>query len=211
MRLLAICRGKVAALQVDEDQSVMSGIHKQVVSSLEEPTPICVLPLGIEGDEQADLTVHGGLDKAVYAYPQEHYVFWSNLRTQALKPVVEPVAGLIPYADLPPLPPGSLGENLLVTGLNERNLWIGDILRIGEMSFIVSGARHPCYKFNAKMGFNHAVKMMVQSGYCGFYLQVMQPGKIKAGDEITLEPGERYVTVREQFALRYPSRLHDLR
>lgn len=211
MQLLAICRGKVTELLVDENQSVMSGIHKQLVSSLAAPSSVSVGLLGIDGDEQADLTVHGGLDKAVYVYPQEHYVFWNNLRSQALKPDVEPIAGVVPYADLPPLPPGSLGENLLVTGFNERSLWIGDILHIGEMRFIVSGARHPCYKFNAKMGFKHAVKMMVQSGYCGFYLQVMQPGNIKAGDEITLEAGERYVTVHEQFKLRYRSKLHDLR
>src|SRR4051812_28757961 len=113
--------------------------------------------------------MHGGLDKAVYAYPSEHYAFWMAQRAAALK-----------REEL--LPPGSIGENLTLQGVLEDDVWIGDRLRIGDTLLQVSEPRRPCFKFAAKMGFNHAVKLMVQSGYSGFYLCVLQTGCVQAGD-----------------------------
>jgi MOSC domain-containing protein YiiM len=138
--------------------------------------------LGLAGDRQADLSVHGGEDKAVYAYPSEHYAFWSERRLHALK------------RDLP-LPPGSLGENLTIEGLMETDVWIGDQLQVGDVLFGVTEPRQPCFKFTARMGFAQAGKLMMQGGATGFYLNVLKPGVIKAGDEITLIPGPRAVSI----------------
>lgn len=146
---------------------------------------IAVGPLGLEGDEQADLTVHGGLSKAVYAYPQEHYAFWTTVRSQAK------VGGA--------LQPGACGENLTITGLLETKVWLGDVLRFPDCELIVSEPRYPCFKFNAHMGFKHAVKLMAQSGYCGFYLAVKREGTLVAGEAFELVPGPREVGVVELF------------
>src|SRR5687767_15991233 len=94
-------------------RKVMTAIGKRAT-----PNEVAVKPLGLEGDEQADLTVHGGLSKAVYAYPGEHYPFWQTVRAQAR------VAGWDA-----PLPPGAMGENLTLAGLLESQVWIGDLLR----------------------------------------------------------------------------------
>jgi MOSC domain-containing protein YiiM len=159
-----------------------------------EPTPIELGELGFVGDEQADPTVHGGRNKAVYAYPIEHYPTWQTIRAQA--------TGLDE-----PLPPGFLGENLTVEGLLENRVWIGDTLvshRGGAeaVRLRVDSPRYPCFKFNARMGFKHASKMMVQSGFCGFYLEVLQIGSIAAGDTFRVVPGAREVTIIELFRLR---------
>lgn len=169
-------------------RKVMSAIGKSSVGNARTKAE----PMGLVGDEQADLSVHGGLSKAVYMYPEEHYPFWNTVRRQSLSPngpVVQ--QGLIPYADIPPLAPGALGENLTVRGLDEKQVYIGDVLAIGSAEFYVTEPRQPCFKFNAKMGFAHASKMMAQSGFCGWYLQVRTPGDIAAGDEIVLRPGDR--------------------
>ncbi|MGA2549450.1 MAG: MOSC domain-containing protein [Burkholderiaceae bacterium] len=146
--------------------------------------------MGLDGDEQADLSVHGGRDKAIYAYPVEHYPVWRTIRMQALK-----IDEALEY--------GSMGENLSVLGLTENQVWIGDLLKIAGDSpnpviLRVSAPRSPCFKFNARMGFKHAAKMMVQSGYTGFYLQVVKPGVIRAGDSFDLIPGARIMRVDEQ-------------
>jgi MOSC domain-containing protein YiiM len=145
-------------------------------------------PLGLDGDEQADLSVHGGLSKAVYAYPLEHYPVWQTLRAQA---------GLAGWDDT--LPYGAMGENLSLRGLLEHEAWLGDELRFPDAVLVVSEPRFPCFKFNAAMGFNHAAKMMVQSGYCGFYLAVKQAGRLAAGQRAELVPGPREVGIPELF------------
>jgi MOSC domain-containing protein YiiM len=151
--------------------------------------PVAVHPLGLAGDEQADLSVHGGMSKAVYAYPSEHYAFWKTVRAQA---------GVSLWDEA--LPPGSLGENLTLTGLLEQDAHIGDRLRFARCVLAVSEPRQPCFKFNAAMGFAQAAKMMAQSGWCGFYLSVREPGLIEAGEAFTLEPGPREVSIAELFA-----------
>jgi len=153
--------------------------------------------LGLEGDEQADLSVHGGQHKAVYAYPLEHYAFWRTVRAQAR-------AG---GWDDALQPPGSMGENLTLSGLTERELWIGDLLCFDDGGVLaVSEPRYPCFKFNAAMGFAKAAKLMVESGYCGVYLAVRNEGRVQAGDRFTLKPGPREVGLLEVFRSRTAGR-----
>ena len=164
-------------------RSVPTAIHKSAVT---EAVPIGVL--GLLGDEQADLTVHGGLDKAVYAYPSEHYPFWAQARTQAGVGAIDAALGW-----------GALGENLSLQGLLESDVWLGDILSFAHCTLRVTQPREPCFKFNAAMGFSQAVKRMAETGYCGFYLAVDAPGPVRVGESFTLVPGPRHVGVPESF------------
>jgi len=167
-------------------RSVMSGIGKRPVSGR-----VDVQPLGIEGDEQADPSVHGGLAKAVYAYPHEHYPLWRTLRAQAQVSLWDEE-----------LAPGFMGENLTITGLLEADAYIGDVLRFPHCALAVSEPRYPCFKFDAVMGFKQAGKMMVQSGTCGFYLAVREPGNLASGEAFMIEPGPREVSISELFRAR---------
>ncbi len=194
VRLLAISTGKAVPLfvaAVGTEAVVMSGIRKHPLSTLLHPLAVQVRPLGVAGDEQADLSVHGGLDKAVYAYPAEHYAWWNERRREAR----------LPDADKP-LSFGAMGENLTLEGLLETGLWIGDRLLIGEVVLKVESPRQPCYKFNAAMGYRHAVRHMVQSGYSGIYLSVETPGELQAGAAIRIAPGPREVSMESINARR---------
>lgn len=153
--------------------------------------PVAVRTLGLAGDEQADLTAHGGLNKAVYAYPREHYPFWQVVRAQARAAA---------WDDR--LEPGALGENLTIQGLLETDMWIGDFLRLPHCTLAISQPRQPCHKFNTAMGFAQASKLMWQSGFCGCYLTVVEPGTLEAGEVATLLPGPREVNLRELFRAR---------
>lgn len=166
-----------------EAQTVTTAIGKQPAAGR-----IGVRALGLEGDEQADRSVHGGLTKAVYAYPAEHHAFWRTVRAQA---------GAAAWDA--PVAPGLLGENLTLSGLTEDRAWIGDVLRFPHCALAVSEPRHPCFKFNAAMGFAQAAKLMVQSGWCGFYLAVLEPGTIEAGEAFSVVPGAREVRIDELF------------
>ena len=167
-------------------RAVMTAIGKRSVSG-----PQAVRPLGLEGDEQADLTVHGGLSKAVYAYPREHYPFWQTVRAQAQVSLWDE-----------PLPNGFMGENLTLSGLLETQVWIGDVLRFANCELAVSEPRFPCFKFNAAMGFSHASKLMSANAWCGFYLAVRVPGTLAAGEDFELLPGPREVGITELFRAR---------
>ncbi|NVO06903.1 MAG: MOSC domain-containing protein [Rhodoferax sp.] len=164
-------------------RAVMTAIRKTAA-----PGPVAVKALGLDGDEQADLSVHGGLEKAVYAYPSEHYAFWREQRAQA------GVAGIDDQ-----LPFGAMGENLTLAGLLETEVWVGDVLAFAHCTLRVAQPREPCFKFNAAMGFSTAVKAMAQSGFCGFYLSVDQPGSLQAGEAFVLHPGPRRVSIPERF------------
>ncbi|MES2947467.1 MAG: MOSC domain-containing protein [Pseudomonadota bacterium] len=164
-------------------RAILTAIHKTAASG-----PVAVVPLGLQGDEQADLSVHGGLEKAVYAYPAEHYAFWRAARQ---------TAGLASIDT--ELPHGSMGENLTLNGLLESDVWVGDVLRFANCVLRVEQPREPCYKFNAAMGFNTAVKAMAQSGFCGFYLSVDEPGTVQAGESFELLPGPRHVSIPQRF------------
>lgn len=187
MRLISVNVGRVSDIAIGQHK-VASAIDKRGVASA-----VAVRPLGIEGDEQADLSVHGGLSKAVYAYPAEHYPFWQTVRAQA---------GVSLWDEA--LPPGALGENLTLEGLLESGAWIGDVLRFPHCALAVSEPRTPCFKFNAAMGFPHAVQLMAQSGWCGYYLAVREGGSIEAGQRFVVEPGAREVRIDELFRARMP-------
>lgn len=184
-RLLAIQTGRVAALSIprgdDDVVTVMSGIRKQAVSTLELPAPIAVGRLGLAGDEQSDLSVHGGLDKAVYAYPSEHYAFWQKL-----------------LPDAAPLAFGALGENLAIAGLLESDLWIGDELHFADCVLAVESPRRPCYKLNAILGSEQAAREMVRRGLTGWYLNVVRTGSLRAGESFRVQPGRRLVSLAER-------------
>lgn len=164
-------------------RSILTAIHKLPVSGV-----VPILPLGLSGDEQADLSVHGGLDKAVYAYPAEHYPFWRAARAQAGPTGIDDA-----------LPFGSIGENLTLQGVLEADVWVGDVLKFAHCELRVTQPREPCYKFNAAMGYNGAVKAMAQNGCCGFYLAVDQPGHVRAGEQFALIPGPRRLRITEMF------------
>ncbi|MDY0744726.1 MOSC domain-containing protein [Paucibacter sp. R3-3] len=190
MKLLSLNTARASTLQTDQGP-VMSGIAKRPREGA-----VTVKPLGLEGDEQADLDVHGGVAKAVYAYPSEHYPFWQTVRAQAR-------AGDWGQD----LPPGSLGENLTLAGLTESDAWVGDLLRFPDCDLAVSEPRYPCFKLNAVLGFKQAAKLMMQSGWCGFYLSVIRPGVLGAGDSFELIPGPREVNIRDLFKARTASKI----
>jgi MOSC domain-containing protein YiiM len=167
-------------------RSILTAIGKAAVHS-----PVAVKAMGLEGDEQADLSVHGGLEKAVYAYPSEHYGFWRDQRA---------LAGLVNIDDQ--LPFGAMGENLTLSGLLESDVWVGDVLEFANCTLRVEQPREPCFKFNAAMGFNTAVKSMAQSGFCGFYLSVHQAGTLAPGEAFALHQGPRRISIPERFNAR---------
>lgn len=153
--------------------------------------PVAVGRLGLQGDEQADPSVHGGLDKAIYAYPTEHLAFWQAQRRDQ---------GVSLLDDR--LPPGCMGENLSLAGLLERDVWIGDTLYFPNCVLRVTAPREPCFKFNAVMDLPHAGRLMMEHACPGFYLSVVQPGHIEAGQAFTLAPGVRGLGVLEAFAAK---------
>ncbi len=144
-------------------QKVVTGIFKEPVAGR-----VAVRRLNLAGDRQADLTVHGGPEKAVYAYPAEHYSFW---REQF--PEME-------------LPWGMFGENLTVTGLLEDSMHIGDRFQVGTAQLVVTQPRLPCYKLGLKFGRDDMLKRFLQSGLTGFYFSVFKEGEVAAGDPIRL-------------------------
>jgi len=184
-RVLSVNVSPARPLAVGE-RTVLSGIGKRAVAA-----DVAVRRLGLDGDEQADPSVHGGLSKAVYAYPSEHYPFWRTVRAQA---------GVSLWDE--PLPWGWLGENLTLAGLVESQVCIGDVLRFPDCALAVSEPRFPCFKLNAVMGFAHASRLMVQSAWCGFYLAVRVPGRLRAGDAFEVLPGPREVGIVELFRAR---------
>jgi len=140
---------------------VTTGIFKEPVAG-----PVMLRRLDLDGDQQADLSVHGGPDKAVYAYPSEHYPFWKK--------------------ELPEmeLPWGMFGENFTTEGLNEENTHIGDHFRIGGAVAAVTQPRTPCYKLGIKFGRDDILKRFLDSKRSGFYLAVLEEGPVQAGDPI---------------------------
>ena len=163
-------------------RTVTTGIYKEPVH---DETPVG--ELGLFGDAQADLTVHGGLDKAVYFYPREHYLLWEKI------------------LDCKDLPHGSFGENVTSQGLTETELYVGDVLRIGTTVLQVLQPRSPCYKLQMKFGRADMVAQFVKLGLPGWYASVLQPGTIstnapieivsKAPERITISDIWRYSLV----------------
>jgi len=162
-RLVSVNVGKPREIGSIRGKRVESGIYKQPVSG-----PVKVWRLNLEGDEQADLEVHGGVKKAVYAYPSEHYAYWND-RFPTMK-----------------LQWGSFGENLTTEGLLEHSVHVGDKLSIGSAEFEVTQPRLPCYKLGIKFGTQRMLKWFLHSGRTGFYLSVIREGECEAGDQISM-------------------------
>ena len=142
---------------------VTTGIFKEPVNG-----PVMLRRLNLDGDGQADLTVHGGASKAVYAYPSEHYAVWR--------------------AELPgmDLPLGMFGENFTTEGLLETAVYIGDRFRIGETEVMVTEPRMPCYKLGIKFGRADIIKRFLASRRTGFYFAVVRDGIVSAGNALKL-------------------------
>jgi len=185
MQVIRVSTG-VAREALINGRKLLTATGKQPVQG-----PVGVGVLGLAGDGQADPTVHGGISKAIYAYPSEHLPFWKTVRSQAQVSLWEEE-----------VPPGVLGENLLLDGLLEADMYIGDRLILPGCVLAISEPRYPCFKFNAAMGFKQATKMMVQSGYSGCYLAVVEGGTVQAGDAFTVQAGPRDVSIRELFRSR---------
>jgi MOSC domain-containing protein YiiM len=144
-------------------KTVTTGIFKEPVSER-----VMVRSLNLDGDRQADLTVHGGVDKAIYVYPFEHYDYW-----QSELPDTE-------------FPPGIFGENFTITGLKEEEVNIGDRFAIGTVKLMVTQPRLPCYKLGIRFGRPDMVKRFLASRRTGFYFRVLQEGEVRAGDTLEL-------------------------
>jgi MOSC domain-containing protein YiiM len=144
------------------------------------PGRVRVSQFNLEGDQQSDLSVHGGIDKAVYAYPSEHYSFWRKE---------------LPGMDLPW---GVFGENLTTEGLLEEAVHIGDRFRVGSAEFAVTQPRMPCFKLGIRFDRPDIVKRFLQSGRSGFYFAVLKEGEVTAGNSIELlKRDEHGVTVAD--------------
>ena len=161
--------------------------------------PTEVRPLGLVGDEQVDLSYHGGLDQAIYAYPVEHLAFWTAQRAQHAPSLFEAA-----------VEPGMVGENLAISGLLETEVYVGDTLQVGaDVVLRVTRYREPCGKFNAVMGYPQAAKTMIQNAFTGFYLRVITPGYVCAGDVITLNPGPRSLCIADMARGKWAKHAND--
>ena len=163
-------------------ETINSGIFKQAIAG-----PVQLRTLNLDGDRQADLSVHGGPYKAVYAYPSEHYAFWRQE---------------LPGMDLPW---GTFGENFTTEGLLENDLHIGDRLRIGTAVIMVRQPRVPCYKLAAKFQRDDMIDRFLASGRSGFYFSVEQEGAVTAGDSFDLlsrEPEAMTIDEMNQLLVR---------
>jgi MOSC domain-containing protein YiiM len=174
MKLISVCVG--LPRQVNwKGKPVMTGIFKQPVNER-----VMMRSLNLDGDRQADLTVHGGVEKAVYAYPMEHYAYWRQ--------------------ELPDeeLPWGAFGENLTIEGLSETSVNIGDRFRIGTAELLVTQPRFPCFKLNLKFGRDDMVKRFLNSRLSGIYFSVVREGDVGVGDAIELvSRDENNITVAD--------------
>ncbi len=174
MKLLSVNVGLPREI-FHEGRMIRTGIYKTPVGE-----PVRVRALNIEGDQQADLTVHGGPSKAIYVYPAEHYEFWRK--------------------ELPDIefPWGSFGENLSTEGLLEKEVGIGDRLCVGSVELVVTEPRLPCYKLGLRFNRDDMVKRFLKSRRTGFYCAVLREGMINADDAIhSLSRDENHITVAD--------------
>ena len=143
--------------------TVQTGTFKDPVDK-----PVTISKLNLAGDQQADLTVHGGAEKAVYAYPAEHYEYWRR--------------------ELPEVPFswGKFGENLTTEGLAEDTLCIGDRLRAGSAILMVTQPRMPCYKLALRFDRDDVIKRFLTSQRSGFYFSVIEEGEVQAGSKVEI-------------------------
>jgi MOSC domain-containing protein YiiM len=162
-------------LAIYKGATINTGIFKKPVSGR-----VALRGLKLDGDQQADLSVHGGPYKAVYAYPSEHYDYWREE---------------LPERDLPW---GMFGENFTTEGLAEGDLHVGDRFRIGLAEVMVRQPRMPCYRLAAKFQRDDIIERFLHSGRSGFYLSVEEEGEVGAGDSFELiSPNQEGITIAE--------------
>lgn len=186
MKIISVNVG-LPRLVLRNDEPVSTGIFKEPVAGR-----VMMRTLNLDGDRQADLSVHGGPEKAVYVYPSEHYEVWKR--------------------ELPDmeLPWGIFGENLTTTGLFETEVNIGDKFRVGTAEVMVTQPRMPCYKLGIRFGRVDIIKRFLVSERSGFYLSVLKEGDVGAGDEfVLLEKNESGVKVVDITRL-YSSDKHNI-
>ena len=186
MRVVSVNAGLPREV-VWKGRAVRTGIFKDPVEGR-----VAVRALNLDGDRQADLTVHGGVSKAVYVYPSEHYAYWREEL-----PGVE-------------LPWGMFGENLTTEGLLEGAVGIGDRFRIGSAQVVVTEPRMPCYKLGLRFRRDDVIKRFLASRRTGFYLAVLNEGEVEAGDRVErLSRDPHGVTVADITHL-YTRKPHDV-
>lgn len=180
MKLLSVNVSKPKAVSYN-GKTIHTGIFKVPVNGR-----VALRRFNLDGDGQGDLTVHGGVDKAVYAYPHEHYGHWRR------------------ELQLDNLTYGQFGENLTVEGMLEDSVHIGDIFRVGSALVEVSQPRVPCFKLGLKMGMPTFPKQFLASERSGFYLRVLETGEVGAGDVIErVKVGQKRLTVKAVHHLLY--------
>ncbi len=160
MRIVSVNVGR-PCLVIWKGTQVSTGIFKDPVEG-----PVDVKRLNLVGDRQADLSVHGGSDKAIYAYPAEHYSYWRKELPQA------------------ELPWGVFGENLTTEGLSEDTLHIGDRVSIGSALLVVTQPRVPCYKLTIRFDRDDMIQRFIASHFSGYYFAVAEEGQVAAGSPI---------------------------
>jgi len=174
MRLVSVNVGR-PRIVMNNGESVSTGIFKEPVAGR-----VMLRTLNLDGDGQADLSVHGGPSKAVYVYPSEHYDFWKH-----------------EFPEMK-LPWGMFGENFTIAGLLESAIHIGDKFRVGSALIMATEPRLPCYKLGIKFGRTDIIKRFLASERTGFYFAVLEEGEVESGDPIQLiEEDRRTVTVRD--------------
>jgi MOSC domain-containing protein YiiM len=161
--LLSVQTGRAAPLGPDDVPSAFVKTARQ--------GQVAVTRLGLEGDEQADLAVHGGPEKAVYAYAAAHYPQWASEFPQ----LAAQFGG------------GAMGENLTVAGLEESGICVGDVHQAGSALLQVCQPRQPCFKFALRHNNKYLPKAMVRNGFSGWYYRVLRVGQFQAGDILTLK------------------------
>jgi MOSC domain-containing protein YiiM len=162
MRIVSVNVGLTREV-VWKGMTVQTAIFKEPIVGA-----VTIRKLNLAGDQQADLTVHGGADKAVYAYPAEHYEYWQKQLSEVS------------------LSWGAFGENLTTTGLGEDTLYIGDLLRVGSAVLQVTQPRMPCYKLELRFNRDDMIKRFLSSGRSGFYLSVIKTGELSAGSRVEI-------------------------
>jgi MOSC domain-containing protein YiiM len=186
MRIVSVNVGR-PRLVLWKGSQVSTGIFKEPVEGLVE-----VKKLNLNGDRQADLSVHGGPEKAVYAYPSEHYPYWRNE---------------IPAAKLPW---GAFGENLTTEGLSEDTLHIGDRLRVGNALLMVTQPRVPCYKLTIRFDRDDMIKRFIASHTSGYYFAVLEEGQLAAGSLIEIVDRDPHAVRVSDINRLYYGKSHDL-
>ncbi len=182
-QIRAICTGIATPLLMASAGGPPRSISTAIRKSPRSEADVWAGRLGLEGDEQADLSVHGGLDKAIYAYPREHWPLWATATGTAL---TEWTAG-------------RLGENLSTEGVTDNEVWVGDLWHQGDVVLRVTAPRVPCHKLAAAIRLPTAARLMYDHACSGWYLAVLSPGPLRPGP-IEIEPGPRNTTIAKALA-----------